>query len=86
MKKQILSFIGLALFVGAVAFNLQTNSSGNQQGEVTLKSIKVLTATASEASCTCYCDDDNGECTGYESCDCSMSDWYIICDDITTQC
>ena len=41
-------FIGLALFVGAIAFNLQMNSSNNETSDLTLKNIKAITASAEE--------------------------------------
>ena len=68
MKKNFLSFIGLLLFIGAIAFNLQMNSSNNQISNVTLKNIEVLTASAEESStdkkydaysCSCFIDGDN---------------------------
>jgi len=57
MKKKFLSFIGLVLFIGAVAFNLQINSSTNQASDLTLKNIEALTASAEESggnTATCY--------------------------------
>jgi hypothetical protein len=44
MKKKIISFIGLALFVGVVLFNLHMT---NQTDDVTLKNIEAVTASAS---------------------------------------
>jgi hypothetical protein len=47
MKKKIISFIGLALFVGVVLFNLHMT---NQTDDVTLKNIEAVTASASGTS------------------------------------
>lgn len=84
MKRKLISIIGLGLFVCAIGFNSQINSTDNKQDEVTLNSIKILTASASEASCTCKCE-DGSSCTGYETCDCT-SDWIKYCDDVTLYC
>jgi hypothetical protein len=60
MKKKIISIIGLALFVGAIAFNLQMNSGNNDQlSDVTLKNIEAMAAPGGE--------DDDGDS------DCEMS-------------
>jgi len=61
MKKKIISMIGLALFVGAVAFNVQMNLSNNQTSDVTLNNIEALIASAQAEEPT-----GTGDCgTGY---------------------
>ncbi len=87
MKRKVLILIGLALFVGAVAFNLQMNSINEQTSNLTLKQLEATAYNLDgEAYCECECDDGNGMCRGYESCDCSQSSWYVVCDNITTYC
>jgi len=51
MKKKIISFVGLALFVGAVALNVQMT---NQTDDVTLKNIEALSASAESSGGNCY--------------------------------
>jgi len=51
MKKKIISFVGLALFVGAVAFNVQMTNSNKQGNEVILKNIDVIASTGDSGSC-----------------------------------
>jgi len=48
--------IGLALFVGAVAFNVQMNSANNQTSNVTLKNIEALAIGDEEYSEETCCD------------------------------
>jgi len=97
MKRKVLILIGLALFVGAVTFNLQMNSSNNETSDLTLKNIKALTASAEESgdggTCkvTSNCYDEAGEIVGSVSCtstnnDCSRGYEYVICDDTRTEC
>ena len=49
MKRKAILIIGLALFVGVVAFNVQMNLSNNQTSDVTLNNIEALTASAEES-------------------------------------
>ena len=58
MKRKVISIIGLALFVGAVAFNVQMNSANNQTNDVTLKNIEALTASAEEDPIFAECCDN----------------------------
>ena len=55
MKKKIISFVGLLLFVGVVAFNMQMVSSNVQTSKVTLENIEALASTA-----ICYWSYDQG--------------------------
>jgi hypothetical protein len=49
MKKKIISISGLALFVGAMAFNMHMSSVNNDQlSNVTLKNIEALAAQGDE--------------------------------------
>jgi hypothetical protein len=48
MKKKILSMIGLALFVGAVAFNMHFDSGKTSTSDITLKNIEALAGTDAE--------------------------------------
>ena len=50
MKRKIISFIGLALFVGAVALNVQMTNS-NKQDEVILKNIEVIASGGDSGNC-----------------------------------
>jgi hypothetical protein len=52
MKKKIISMIGLALFVGAVAFNVNTVNNNEQKNEVMLKNIEALAGTIGESELT----------------------------------
>jgi len=45
--------IGLALFVGAVAFNVQMNSANNQNRGITMSNLAALTASAQEIDPEC---------------------------------
>jgi len=42
MKKKVISFIGLLLFVGVVAFNMHVVDSSDHTSEVTLENIEAL--------------------------------------------
>jgi hypothetical protein len=53
MKKKIISMIGLALFVGAVAFNVQMNSDKNQNRVMIMSNLAALTASAQEIDEEC---------------------------------
>jgi hypothetical protein len=49
MKRKVISIIGLALFVGAIAFNVHMNAVNNDQlSDVTLKNIEALAAPGDE--------------------------------------
>ena len=64
-------YIGLALFVGAIAFNLQMNSSNNQASNLTLRDIEALTALAEEQSQLL--------CEASVDCDLVGGDGYVKC-------
>jgi len=83
MKKKIITLIGLALFVGAVAYNMQIVNLNDHSNKLTLDKIEAIASGGGE--CECECPDGNGSCTGTESCDCS-SDWILYCDDVTVYC
>jgi len=51
MKKKVISFIGLALFIGAVAFNVQMTNSNKQGSEVILKNIEVIASGGDSGNC-----------------------------------
>jgi hypothetical protein len=55
MKKKIITFIGLALFVGAIVFNVQMTNSNKQSNEVILENI----ASAATSGYTCFWYFDN---------------------------
>ena len=48
MKKKIISFIGLLLFVGVVAFNMQMVSSNDQANEIRVENIEALASSSGE--------------------------------------
>jgi hypothetical protein len=68
MKKKIISMIGLALFVGAVAFNFQMNSDNNQNRGMTMSNLAALTASAQEIDPECPngCVEGSGGCYCYD--------------------
>ena len=80
MKRKVISIIGLALFVGAVAFNFQMNSANNQTRNVTLKNIEALTASAQEVGTGCLCmyQPDTEKCWPVECPECGIGE--IVCD------
>ena len=57
MKKKIISFIGLALFVGAVALNVKVTNSDSQINELTLENVTLenIEAMASAGGGADYC-------------------------------
>ena len=42
MKRKIISFVGLLLFVGVVAFNMQMVNSNNESNELVMENIEAL--------------------------------------------
>ena len=74
MKKKVISFIGLALFVGAVAFNVQMTNSNKQGNEVILKNIEAL-ASGSEAYCKNLPSKNDGKCYEYTE----GGDYVVAC-------
>jgi hypothetical protein len=54
MKQKIIALIVLALFAGAIAFNVHTNANQNQTSRVTLENIEAM-AMGSEDYHEIYC-------------------------------
>lgn len=79
MKKKIICIIGLALFVGAIAFNFQINSVNNDQlSDVTLKNIEALAAPGDEDDMTMQeCVDQYCPFEGSLGCE-AICDGYIM--------
>ncbi|MBS3742275.1 MAG: hypothetical protein KGY74_09160 [Candidatus Cloacimonetes bacterium] len=65
MKRKIISFVGLLLFVGVVAFNMQMVNSNNQSNKIKLKNVKAL---ATSVACYWYCDNMYGGDTYFIDC------------------
>mgnify|MGYP006286232919 FL=1 len=86
MKRKIISFIGLALFVGAVAFNVQMTNSNSQTNTVKVKKIEALASTSTVCKCRywymwdnqCTVNGDNEICSDGDDCDAhdSSCDWF----------
>ena len=56
MKKKIISIIGLALFMGAVVFNVQMNNLDQQDSKLTLSEIAMASTNSVEkVTCSTYC-------------------------------
>ena len=53
MKKKIISFIGLALFVGAVALNVKVTNNDSQINELTIENVKALESSSIEPPDNC---------------------------------
>jgi hypothetical protein len=83
MKRKIISFIGLLLFVGVVAFNAQLINKNPQLNEIKLKNIEALSSggdTCESLDCNrercynhenytrCYWAGDLEECHYYTEC------------------
>jgi hypothetical protein len=73
MKRKIISFVGLILFVGVVALNLNTISTDNQSNEVLLKNIEAI-ASGGGYEVDCYPEQTSwGD--GYYRCDAQPCPW-----------
>jgi len=78
MKKKIISFVGLALFIGAVAFNVQMVNSNDQVNDVVLENIEALADGSVSAGCLCMTQPDSPECYPDECPECG--DGIIVCE------
>jgi len=76
MKKKIISFICLVLFVGAVAFNIQTLNSNDQTNELVLENVEAL---ASMSDC------DGDYCSNFH-CEACCSDGEAYCNLLECGC
>jgi len=80
MKKKIISIIGLALFVGAIAFNVDTNSADNdKKSDVSLMKLKAVSDTESEYVRPLAIKNGKYCCENTQYSDCSAS---VLCSDI----
>ena len=85
MNRKIISFVGLLLFVGVVAFNMQMVNSTNESNELVMDNIEALASGGVE--CTSECT-NYPNCTIKISCDaiCVEHDNYFVCGTTTYEC
>jgi len=78
MKKKVISFIGLALFVGGVAFNMQMVNSNDQANDVVLENIEALADGSVSAGCLCMYQPNTEKCWEEACPECGIG--VIVCD------
>jgi len=77
MKRKIISFFGLALFVGAVAFNMHLTNSNIQANDLLLKNVEALASS----SCPWGYRNWDYEFSSINSVDCGCTDRHQVRDD-----